>query len=808
MEEPQLQYENSLLFGGTETDMIVNDSESLTSNFESKSPKSSALHQETENSTHRASTESTMDFMSSVLFQPQEPVHKQVKLSDGNTVEIKLRVQKLALQDVSETDEISLMDINQMKERVKLRQTFKQHRETPEISHKIQDDVSLVWAEKYRPMRFVQLCSAGNDRSYRTISHWLRKWSSVVYNEEYDDEDETVDALGRPLRKFLLITGPPGIGKTSAAHIIAKQLGYQVEELNAANSMNVVADSGNSSNKVLSSLRLKIQNALTSNVIQKDGNKLVSNGKPTCLIIDEIDTAGNSSDIIRVLNEINQSDMKAMNKTVTRSTFDDDKKKLKDHLLNRPIICIANDAYSTSSRTYGPFTMDKLRNMSELVTFKKPAFHKTTAGVQTGGKALQSVKEYIKHISDRENLKLDYREIGEIVEVCEGDIRACINHLQFNGRKLTNPMLENKGVKMNKDAQLSWFRLSDMLFKRNPQLNKEDDFNELMEIVLNGSGKSTSSSNSTLDKVIKASFNRYLDSVYYQDDSLSRPCEISEWLDFYDRIGGNDSLDYASLVPMKFWSLFSDIKLNKSNKSLLPDIKSIEFESFEANKANKAVAKKLLSNLPTSLGLSLGGGFENNESFSSFCLPFIHRIISPEMTSSGSSSSLGMKLKLSLSEFDKRSLEKSASLTKDLGIKLESLRDTISNQITLEFFPNIDSLVYYNTEFLPIPYETNVKQIQLKRKWLFPLLQTELDRTGLIKNIEKRKLPPTDKDKKRQKIASSLEFFKGQYDGMSTQIQQAKDKVDNDATRIWVKYNEGFSNAVRKTIGWNDLWSR
>nr|5OKI_E Chain E, Chromosome transmission fidelity protein 18 [Saccharomyces cerevisiae S288C]5OKI_I Chain I, Chromosome transmission fidelity protein 18 [Saccharomyces cerevisiae S288C] len=24
--------------------------------------------------------------------------------------------------------------------------------------------------------------------------------------------------------------------------------------------------------------------------------------------------------------------------------------------------------------------------------------------------------------------------------------------------------------------------------------------------------------------------------------------------------------------------------------------------------------------------------------------------------------------------------------------------------------------------------------------------------------------------------------------------------------KIWVKYNEGFSNAVRKNVTWNNLW--
>lgn len=33
--------------------------------------------------------------------------------------------------------------------------------------------------------------------------------------------------------QLLLLSGPPGLGKTSMAHVIAKQAGYDVMEINA-----------------------------------------------------------------------------------------------------------------------------------------------------------------------------------------------------------------------------------------------------------------------------------------------------------------------------------------------------------------------------------------------------------------------------------------------------------------------------------------------------------------------------------------------------------------------------------------------
>lgn len=42
------------------------------------------------------------------------------------------------------------------------------------------------------------------------------------------------DPLGRPMEKIMLLSGPPGLGKTTLAHVLARQAGYQVHEINAS----------------------------------------------------------------------------------------------------------------------------------------------------------------------------------------------------------------------------------------------------------------------------------------------------------------------------------------------------------------------------------------------------------------------------------------------------------------------------------------------------------------------------------------------------------------------------------------------
>ena len=69
-----------------------------------------------------------------------------------------------------------------------------------------------MWSEKYRPQIISDM--VGNEEPRAAIMEWFAKWKKGT--------------------KPLLLVGPPGIGKTTMAFLVAKQFGYDMIGLNAS----------------------------------------------------------------------------------------------------------------------------------------------------------------------------------------------------------------------------------------------------------------------------------------------------------------------------------------------------------------------------------------------------------------------------------------------------------------------------------------------------------------------------------------------------------------------------------------------
>ena len=72
--------------------------------------------------------------------------------------------------------------------------------------------IKLMWSEKHRPQKISDM--VGNEESRAAVLEWFAKWKKGT--------------------KPLLLVGPPGIGKTTMAFLVAKQFGYDMIGLNAS----------------------------------------------------------------------------------------------------------------------------------------------------------------------------------------------------------------------------------------------------------------------------------------------------------------------------------------------------------------------------------------------------------------------------------------------------------------------------------------------------------------------------------------------------------------------------------------------
>ena len=106
---------------------------------------------------------------------------------------------------------------------------------------------SEMWTDLYKPESIADL--VGNEGTVNQLFEWLKDWDDVHiqgnkkqikaprFSRNWQD-------IPRINAKAAMLSGPPGIGKTSAARIICKHLGYEVLELNASDVRNKVGVEG------------------------------------------------------------------------------------------------------------------------------------------------------------------------------------------------------------------------------------------------------------------------------------------------------------------------------------------------------------------------------------------------------------------------------------------------------------------------------------------------------------------------------------------------------------------------------------
>eukprot|EP00435_Cladocopium_sp_Y103_P052072 s69_g16.t1 len=234
----------------------------------------------------------------------------------------------------------------------------------------------VPWSDRHKPRHLGEV--VGNTDQIRKLAEWLRDWDDVVLRgkkkeipapdpkQKFQPPPENLNA------RAVLVSGPPGIGKTTTCTLVAKCSRFKVMEFNAsdARSKAVIDNMTNSlaGNKTLS--------FGTSSVLQR-----------SAIIMDECDgmTGGDKGGLQALINLIQ----------VTKN----------------PVICICNDRSDQQVRQLANHCLD--------LRFRRPEN--------------SSVAKRIKKIMESEGKKVEIAAVEAIVEACGQDLRQVINHLQFFG---------------------------------------------------------------------------------------------------------------------------------------------------------------------------------------------------------------------------------------------------------------------------------------------------------------------------------------------------------------------------------------
>ncbi|OCF36183.1 replication factor C subunit 1 [Kwoniella heveanensis BCC8398] len=228
-----------------------------------------------------------------------------------------------------------------------------------------------LWTTKYAPQNLKEIC--GNKAPVERLGQWLKDWW-VNYQSGFKKPGK--DGMG--IYRAVLISGPPGIGKTTSAHLMAKEAGYKPIELNAsdARSKKLVENSTNIDNASLDGF-------FQGSGIQSTTVADVRVDSRSCLIMDEVDgmSAGDRGGV------------GALNVLIKKTRI--------------PMILICNDRSLQK--------MKPLQSTTFNMTFRRP------------GPA--EIRSRIMSILFKEKLKIPANVVDELVKGVNSDIRQVLNML-------------------------------------------------------------------------------------------------------------------------------------------------------------------------------------------------------------------------------------------------------------------------------------------------------------------------------------------------------------------------------------------
>ncbi|NXO26663.1 RFC1 factor, partial [Cisticola juncidis] len=265
----------------------------------------------------------------------------------------------------------------------------------------------LLWVDKYKPVSLKAIIGQQGEQSCANkLLRWLRNWHKNTLEDGQAKPSKTGSKDDGTGFKAALLSGPPGVGKTTTAALVCKELGYSYVELNASDT--------------------RSKNSLKEVVAESLNNTSI---KDFC-------SGAQQHPLFSVVSPVLASEDFLYEKCRQGARFAELIGLIRHTKI--PIICMCNDRNHPKMRSLVHYCLD--------LRFQRPR--------------LEQIKGAMMSIAYKEGLKIPPPAMQEIILAANQDIRQVLHNLNMwcaKDKSLTYDEAKTDASRAKKDIKLGPF---------------------------------------------------------------------------------------------------------------------------------------------------------------------------------------------------------------------------------------------------------------------------------------------------------------------------------------------------------------